>query len=210
VIDTQNLIAFLAAAFLLNISPGPDMLYVLGRSVGQGKLAGYVSSLGIFTGCLVHVFAAAFGLAALLRTSNAAFEFIRWAGAAYMAYLGIRVLLQRSGPLVVEAKAGGELRSIFYQGVITNVLNPKVALFFLAFLPQFISPASSSPVKQTILLGLIFDCGGTIVNLGVAYSAASVGTLLQRNRFAADVQRWLTGVILLGLAARLALQSRKA
>jgi threonine/homoserine/homoserine lactone efflux protein len=207
--DTSNLFAFMAAAFLLNISPGPDMLYVLGRIIGQGKLAGYVSSLGIFTGCLVHVFAAAFGLAAILRTSTAAFEFIRWAGAAYMAYLGIRVLLQRSGSFVVSSPAPGELRSIFYQGVLTNVLNPKVALFFLAFLPQFISADSTSPVKQTIALGLIFDCGGTLVNLVVSMFAATVGAVLQRNRIASESQRWLTGGILLGLAARLAMQSRK-
>lgn len=208
-IETQNLIAFMTAAFLLNISPGPDMLYVIGRSIGQGRAAGFVSSLGIFTGCLVHVFAAAFGLAAVLRTSSTAFEFIRWAGAAYMAYLGIRILAQRSAPLIVEAKAGGELRSIFYQGVLTNVLNPKVALFFLAFLPQFISPSTSSAVKQTIFLGLVFDCGGTLVNLMVAFFAAGAGTLLQRNRFVAEAQRWLTGVILIGLAVRLASQTRK-
>jgi threonine/homoserine/homoserine lactone efflux protein len=209
-LETHNLIAFMTAALALNLAPGPDMLYVIGRSLSQGRLAGYVSSLGIFVGCLVHIFAAAFGLAALLQTSETAFAIVRWAGAAYMVYLGIRILRTPPASFDVPTQPTGELRTIFMQGVLTNVLNPKVALFFLAFLPQFVSPSAESPIRQTLMLGLIFNIGGTLVNLIIAFFAASAGSFLQRDRRAAEAQRWITGSIFLGLALRLAIQKRTA
>jgi threonine/homoserine/homoserine lactone efflux protein len=144
-----------------------------------------------------------------LRTSVVAFEVVRWAGAAYMLYLGLRILQQRPSSIVVATAQAGELRSIFLQGVLTNVLNPKVALFFLAFLPQFISPGMGSPTQQSLVLGLIFNIGGTLVNFGVAFFAAGVGGFLARSRRAAEIQRWVTGLILVGLAVRLALQTRR-
>ena len=161
--DFSALGAFFAAAFLLNIAPGPDMLYVIGRSIGQGRRAGTVSALGIFVGCLVHIFVAAVGLAALLRSSPLAYSIVRYAGAGYLVYLGVRVLLQRTSALEAPEIQSAPLGQIFTQGVITNVLNPKVALFFLAFLPQFIQPQRGSVALQIIVLGLIFDVGGTLV-----------------------------------------------
>lgn len=200
-------LTFLFAAFMLNIAPGPDMLYVIGRSLGQGRKAGIVSALGIFVGCWVHILAAAFGIAALLRSSPVAFNMVRYAGAAYLVYLGTKMIVQRSN-LAQQQPKPASLTSIFRQGVITNVLNPKVALFFLAFLPQFVDAHRGSVVWQILLLGLIFNVGGTAVNLGVAYAGGTLGELLRRNARFARMQQWFTGLVFIGLGARLAWQRR--
>lgn len=200
-------LTFLFAAFMLNIAPGPDMLYVIGRSLGQGRKAGIVSALGIFVGCWAHILAAAFGIAALLRSSPVAFNVVRYAGAAYLVYLGIKMIVQRSN-LAQQQPKPASLASIFRQGVITNVLNPKVALFFLAFLPQFVDAHRGSVVWQILLLGLIFNVGGTAVNLGVAYAGGTLGELLRRNARFARMQQWFTGLVFIGLGARLAWQRR--
>ncbi|HEY7406012.1 MAG TPA: LysE family translocator [Candidatus Angelobacter sp.] len=200
-------LTFLFAAFMLNIAPGPDMLYVIGRSVGQGRKAGIVSALGIFVGCWAHILAAAFGIAALLRSSPIAFNIVRYAGAAYLVYLGIKMLVQHSS-LAQQQLKPDSLSAIFRQGAITNVLNPKVALFFLAFLPQFVDARRGSIVWQILLLGLIFNVGGTLVNLGVAYAGGTLGELLRRNARFARLQQWFTGLVFIGLGARLAWQRR--
>lgn len=200
-------LTFLFAAFMLNIAPGPDMLYVIGRSLGQGRKAGIVSALGIFVGCWAHILAAAFGIAALLRSSPIAFNAVRYAGAAYLVYLGIKMIAQRSN-LAQQQPKPASLAAIFRQGVITNVLNPKVALFFLAFLPQFVDAHRGSVVWQILLLGLIFNVGGTAVNLGVAYAGGTLGELLRRNARFARMQQWFTGLVFIGLGARLASQRR--
>jgi threonine/homoserine/homoserine lactone efflux protein len=208
--DKTAFITFLVAAFMLNIAPGPDMLYVLGRSLGQGRKAGVVSSLGIFVGCLVHVAAAALGVAALLRSSSIAFNIVRYAGAAYLLYLGVRVLLSKTSALATAdaAPQPDRLGRIFYQGVITNVLNPKVAMFFLAFLPQFVNASHGSVAAQTLILGLIFNTGGTLVNLFVACAAGLVGDYLRGKPRVARIQNWLTGTIFIGLGLRLGLARR--
>jgi threonine/homoserine/homoserine lactone efflux protein len=200
-------IAFLIAAFALNLAPGPDMLYVIGRSVGQGRKAGIVSSLGVFVGCWVHILAAAFGIAALLRSSPFAFNVVRYAGAAYLIYLGIKMLAQKTDLSSRQLKAES-LGVIFRQGAITNMLNPKVAIFFLAFLPQFVDARRGSVVLQILLLGLIFNVGGTLVNLAVAYAGGTLGELLRGNQAIARLQRRFTGLIFVGLGLRLAWQRR--
>src|SRR5262249_52771649 len=200
-------LTFLFAAFMLNIAPGPDMLYVIGRSVGQGRKAGMVSSLGIFVGCWGHILAAAFGIAALLRSSPFAVAVVRYAGAAYLVYLGIKMLAQRAH-LAEQHFTPDTLAAIFRQGVITNLLNPKVALFFLAFLPQFIDARRGRVAWQILLLGLIFNLGGTLVNLAVAYAGGTLGGLLRRNARLARLQQWFTGLVFIGLGARLAWQRR--
>jgi len=200
-------LTFLVAAFALNIAPGPDMLYVIGRSVGQGRRAGIVSALGVFVGCWVHILAAAFGIAALLRSSPMAFNLVRYAGAGYLIYLGLKMLAQRTDLTSQQLKTES-LGAIFRQGVITNVLNPKVAIFFLAFLPQFIDARRGSVALQIVLLGLIFNVGGTLVNLGVAYAGGTLGELLRRNQSIARWQRRFTGLIFVGLGLRLAWQKR--
>jgi threonine/homoserine/homoserine lactone efflux protein len=204
--DFSALGAFFAAAFLLNIAPGPDMLYVIGRSIGQGRRAGTVSALGIFVGCLVHIFIAAVGLAALLRSSPLAYSIVRYAGAAYLVYLGVRVLLERSNTLEAPEVQSAPLRQIFTQGVITNVLNPKVALFFLAFLPQFIQPHRGSVALQIIVLGLIFDVSGTLVNLAVAQAGGRLGDAIKQHSGLARLQKWFTGTVFTGLGMRVALK----
>lgn len=201
-------LTFLLAAFMLNIAPGPDMLYVIGRSVGQGRRAGAVSALGIFAGCWVHILAAAVGVAALLRSSPLAFNLVRYAGAGYLLYLGIRMIAQHRDLSSLRDLPPERLGSIFRQGVITNVLNPKVALFFLAFLPQFVDARRGSVALQILLLGLIFNAGGTLVNLAVAHAGGTIGELLRRSRRFARIQRWLTGLVFIGLGARLAWQQR--
>jgi threonine/homoserine/homoserine lactone efflux protein len=200
-------LAFLIAALALNLAPGPDMLYVIGRSVGQGRKAGIVSSLGVFVGCWVHILAAAFGIAALLRSSPVAFNAVRYAGAAYLIYLGIKMLAQKTDLSSQQLKAE-RLGVIFRQGAITNMLNPKVAIFFLAFLPQFVDARRGNVVLQILLLGLIFNVGGTLVNLAVAYAGGTLGELLRRNQSIARLQRRFTGLIFVGLGLRLAWQRR--
>lgn len=194
---------FFTAMFLLNITPGPDMLYVLARATGQGRAAGLASALGIGAGCFFHIFAVAFGLAGLLRTVPLAYNGVRYAGAAYLIYLGIRALWARMPQGGAIRMASVSLSRIFAQGVITNVLNPKVALFFLAFLPQFIDPHHST-FAQTVRLGLIFDCSGTLVNVTVAVAASSIGDILRDRIGNAPVFRWLTGGVFIGLGLRLA------
>ena len=203
--DFNTLGAFAIAAFLLNIAPGPDMLYVMGRSIGQGKRAGVISALGIFVGCLVHISAAAFGLAAVLHSSPSAFNMVRYAGAAYLLYLGVRILLRKSSFETLDTEAA-PLNQIFAQGVITNVLNPKVALFFLAFLPQFIQPQRGPVALQIFILGMLFDVGGTLVNLAVAQAGGRLGDVLKRHTGLARVQRWFTGTVFIGLGMRVALK----
>jgi threonine/homoserine/homoserine lactone efflux protein len=198
---------FLFAALMLNIAPGPDMLYVIGRSVGQGRRAGVVSALGVFVGCWVHILAAAFGIAALLRSSLLAFNLVRYAGAAYLIYLGIRMVVKRTD-LSSQQLEPEKLGSIFRQGAITNMLNPKVAIFFLAFLPQFIDARRGSVILQILFLGLIFNVGGTLVNLAVAYAGGTLGELLRRNQHWARLQQWFTGLVFVGLGLRLAWQRR--
>lgn len=194
---------FFAAMFLLNVTPGPDMLYVLARSTGQGRAAGLASALGIGAGCLFHIFAVAFGLAGLLRAVPVASNAMRFAGAAYLIYLGMRILVSRSRANRNVAVRSASLWRIFAQGAITNMLNPKVALFFLAFLPQFIGP-NGSAFAQTVKLGVIFDCSGTTVNVIVALAASSAGDAVRRRTGEASVFRWLTGGIFIGLGLSLA------
>jgi threonine/homoserine/homoserine lactone efflux protein len=205
--EKTAVLTFLVAALALNFAPGPDMLYVIGRSVGQGRKAGVVSALGIFAGCWVHILAAAVGIAALLRSSPLAFNVVRYAGAAYLVYLGAKMIIQRSR-LEAQQLPSETLSNIFRQGVITNVLNPKVALFFLAFLPQFVDARRGSVALQILFLGVVFNLGGTLVNLGVAYAGGTLGDLLRRSPRFALVQKWFTGMVFIGLGARLAWQRR--
>jgi threonine/homoserine/homoserine lactone efflux protein len=179
------------------------MTYVAARSLGQGRRAGVVSALGISVGCLFHIAAAAAGLAVLLRAWPGAYALLRWIGSAYLIYMGLG-LIRRAGSdgglaTIPEAQA----LAIFRQGVFTNVLNPKVALFFVTFLPQFVDPARGSIALQTLALGLFFNVSGTIVNLAVAWLAGAARTLLQSRSGRAWFQR-ASGAILITLGIRLA------
>lgn len=201
---------FIVAALALNISPGPDMLYVISRSLEQGRTAGIISALGIGAGTLVHTFVTAIGLSAILLSVPIAFEFVRYAGAAYLVYLGLRMLLDRnSGKATTQyssSKSTRSLRSIFRQGVTTNVLNPKVALFFLAFLPQFVDQSKGTVALQIILLGLLFDTSGTSVNVIVATLAGHVSDSLRKRSGFASFQKLLPAGILIALGLLVALR----
>jgi threonine/homoserine/homoserine lactone efflux protein len=174
---------FILSGLLLNITPGPDTAYILGRSIQLGWRGGAAAAIGICTGCLVHVFAAAIGLSALLMASSTAFAVLKLAGAAYLLFTGIAMLLWRSRPLVEVVAQGDEtsLRQVFWQGALTNVLNPKVALFFLAFLPQFVAADSPHKTAAFLLLGGIFIFNSTLWCLGIAAFAARAASSIRRS-----------------------------
>jgi threonine/homoserine/homoserine lactone efflux protein len=177
VFGTHDLWLFVLSALLLNVTPGPDTLYIVGRSSTHGWRGGAVAALGIGTGALVHICAAALGLSALLAASATAFTAVKIAGALYLLYVGIG-LIRSAGALRASAIARESQpvsrRGIFLQGFLTNVLNPKVALFFLAFLPQFVSSEAPSKPLALLFLGAIFDINGTLWNLLVAWSTARI------------------------------------
>jgi threonine/homoserine/homoserine lactone efflux protein len=181
VFGTHDLWLFVLSGLLLNITPGPDTLYIVGRGSTQGLRAGAVAALGIGTGALVHVCAAALGLSALLAASAAAFTVVKIIGAAYLVYVGISLIRSKSStqsPAIASGSRPASIRGIFFQGFLTNVLNPKVALFFLAFLPQFVLSDAPSKPLAFLFLGAIFDLNGTIWNLFVAWSTARISSRL--------------------------------
>lgn len=175
----ENLGLFIAAGILLNLTPGPDVLYIVTHALRRGVRAGMVAALGITAGCFVHIAAAALGVSALMAASATAFTVLKWAGAAYLVYVGVRLLTSKSTGFAIDSGAGhadverpGALKNIFFQGFWTNVLNPKVALFFLAFVPQFITPGVENKAVVFLLLGLLFNLNGLWVNIGWALAAA--------------------------------------
>ena len=201
---TQHLALFVISGFLLNITPGQDTLYIVGRSVSQGRRAGVLSVLGIVTGCAVHTVAAAFGLSALLATSAHAFTAVKIAGALYLAYLGLKMLFERPD----TAGAAGEFNhqgdwDIFRAGMLSNVLNPKVALFFMAFLPQFVAPDAESRVVSFLFLGAVFMFNGTLWCLFLAWCASEMSGRL-RQRTPGTLLKRATGALFVGLGVRLA------
>jgi threonine/homoserine/homoserine lactone efflux protein len=202
---TQHLALFVMSGILLNLTPGQDTLYIVGRSVSQGRRAGLLSALGIAAGSVVHTLAAAFGLSAVLATSAQAFALVKLAGAAYLVYLGGRMLFARSavaGDVAGFASESGW--AVFRAGMLTNVLNPKVALFFLAFLPQFVAPSADSRVLPFLFLGGVFIVNGTLWCLVLVWAASSMSARLRARSSAGLVVKRLTGAIFVGLGAKLA------
>ena len=196
---------FLAAGILLNLTPGPDTVYILGRSIAQGRDAGVASALGICVGSIFHTCAAALGLSAILATSALAFGAIKLLGGAYLIFLGIKMILHRRKQLSLPSNFRRRTTAAaFRQGVLTNVLNPKVALFFLAFLPQFIDPASNIKVLAFLMLGFAFVTTGTIWCLLLAWFASAFSELLRTNE---TISQWLNrtaGALFIFLGLRLA------
>lgn len=196
---------FIGAAIALLLTPGPAVLYIVTRSIEQGRSAGLVSVLGICTGTLVHVVAATLGLSALLVSSAAAFTVVKYAGAAYLIVLGVRTLASpdhRANEIHLE-RAG--LRRVFSQGVIVNVLNPHTALFFFAFLPQFVNPASGHVPLQMLVLGLLFVGLSATTDSGWAIAAGTAGDWIKQHPRYRQGQRYVTGGALIGLGAATAL-----
>jgi len=208
--DPSTLAVFMAAVLALNLTPGPDMLFCFATGVSRGRAAGAVAAIGVGAGTLVHTCAAALGLAGLLLASPLAFDIVRYAGAAYLVWLAWKTL--RVAPLGAPdaAPAPRSLWRVFGNGAVTNVLNPKVALFFLAFLPQFVDPGAGPVALQVFVLGMLINLSGMLVNLAVGAGAGGLGSLLARNPTIARVQKYVTATIFLGLAARLAIGSGRA
>ena len=211
-IGIHDLGLFVVAGLLLNITPGPDMTYIAARAAAGGFRAGVAATLGITAGCVVHTLAAAAGLSVLLATSAAAFTVVKWCGAAYLLYAGIRLVLSsvrapRDAAIETLLPPASPLR-IFREAFVINVFNPKVALFFLAFLPQFIDSAAPAKALSFILLGCVFNFNSLFVNMPVAWLASHAGRKL---RSAKGVARWMTGALgalFVTLAARLATLER--
>lgn len=202
----HDLPLFIMSGLLLNIAPGPDSLYIVGRSASQGWRAGATAAFGIGAGTLVHIFAAAFGLSAILRTSAMAFTIVKLVGAAYLLYVGIGMLRSKSAAnreVAAPKVAPATLGQIFSQGFLTNVLNPKVALFFLAFVPQFIDPAATNKPLAFVLLGGIFDFNGMLWCNFLAWSAATASARLNGNAKLGNVLNRLTGCLFVGLGLKL-------
>jgi threonine/homoserine/homoserine lactone efflux protein len=200
---------FVATALLLLITPGPAVLYIVTRSVEQGRRAGLMSMLGICTGTLVHVAAAALGISALLVTSPHAFTVLRYLGAAYLVVLGIQTLAKRDSPPGDVAVERASLRRIFVQGVIVNLLNPHTVLFSFAFLPQFVDPARGSVPLQIMTLGLLFVLMSAMTDTVWAIGAGTAGNWIRGNRRFARVQRYVTAGALIGLGAAAAASGRR-
>ena len=196
---------FVISGLLLNLTPGPDTLYIVGRSTTQGMRAGATAALGIGAGCCVHTVAAAAGVSAVLMASATAFTVVKLVGAAYLVYIGVAML--RSGAAAEVPglpRRADPLRRVFVQGFFTNVLNPKVALFFIAFLPQFVDADAPNHFVALLVLGVVFNINGTAWNLFTAWLASRAGAALEkRNRVLAWVGR-ITGGLMVVLGARLA------
>jgi threonine/homoserine/homoserine lactone efflux protein len=197
---------FLAAGILLNLTPGQDTLFIIGRTLTGGWRVGAAAALGICVGSVGHTLAAALGLSAILATSATAFTIVKLAGAAYLIYLGARLLFGPHAAAAVSSTPAGSksAHSVFVQGIITNLLNPKVALFFLAFLPQFIDPNSSSKTAAFLALGASFICTGLIWCLVLVACAAALQAFFVRNPGARTLLDRAVGALFLGLGARLA------
>jgi RhtB (resistance to homoserine/threonine) family protein len=209
--DLQHLLLFMAAGWLLNLTPGPDVLYIVTASLRAGVRAGFVAALGITAGCFVHVFAAALGLSALMAASATAFSVLKYAGAAYLLWIGVKILMAKAPKedehdllaesAVTDTRSSGQ---VFWGAFLTNVLNPKVALFFLAFVPQFIAPEAADKSIAFLALGVIFNLNALPVNFGWAAAAA----WMARRNSVQKSMRWLdraAACMFIGFGLKLAL-----
>jgi threonine/homoserine/homoserine lactone efflux protein len=205
-LGTQNLWLFVVAGVLLNLTPGQDTFYILGRSIAQGRRAGVLSVLGITSGSLVHTLAAAFGLSAILATSAEAFLIVKMAGAAYLIYLGLRMILDRSSDAGRPAEYRHESDwAVYRAGFFSNLLNPKVALFFIAFLPQFVAPSADFKILAFLFLGALFMTTGTLWCLALAWFGAAMSRRLRENPAAGSRLRRASGAVFVGLGLKLAI-----
>lgn len=206
--DSALFLGFMAAAVALNLTPGPDMAYVATRTLAEGRAAGLASALGVSTGGLVHTLLAALGLSSLLHYAPLAFDVVKFAGAAYLVWIAIRLWRSEGGLEAADSGRAVGARRAFVEGAVTNILNPKVALFFLALLPQFVEPARGGVAAQMIVLGVAFNVSGTLVNGGVALlTARARGAVGATPRFARIVRR-IAAAVFVGFALRLAFAER--
>jgi threonine/homoserine/homoserine lactone efflux protein len=206
-LSTTNLMLFIPAALALLLTPGPAVLYIVARSIDQGRKAGLVSVFAIEAGNTFHVIAATLGLSAILLSSALAFDVVKYLGAAYLIYLGVRKLMTGEEAEPTQAVERKSLGRIFSQGVIVGILNPKTALFFFAFLPQFVDRSRGSESLQMLLLGLMFMLMATVTDSVYALLAGSAGGWLRGNARYLRFQRYFTGTVYIGLGLTAALSS---
>jgi threonine/homoserine/homoserine lactone efflux protein len=199
--DPSTLLLFAAAALALIVVPGPAVLYIVAQSIDRGRAAGLVSALGVAAGGLVHVTAAAIGLSSLLVSSATAFAVVKYAGAAYLIGLGLHTLFVRRETPIAAAPQERRLRRIFWQGAVVNVLNPKTALFFFAFLPQFVDPDKGSAALQIGVLGLLFVVLAVVSDSIWALAAGTASERLRRSRRFLALRRYVSGAVFVGLGA---------
>jgi len=203
------LAVFLTAVVALALTPGPDMLYVASRSLGQGRAAGVLSAFGVITGTFVHLGAAALGLSGLFRYAPVAYDAVRYAGAAFLLYLAWKALAGGHDLGAARGRAPAGRGRVYVEGVLTNLLNPKVALFYIGFLPQFVDPGRGSVALQVLVLGSVLNGLGLAVKVAVALAAGGIGDWLARRPRVRLAQRWLTAAVLAALALRIALPERR-
>ena len=204
-----SLLGFIAAALVLLLTPGPGVMYIVARSIGQGSRAGLVSVLGLSAGALVHVAAAAAGISTILLASATAFGLVKAAGAAYLIYLGIRTLLARGAVASTEVCTPRSSRRLFADGALVSILNPKIALFFLAFLPQFVDPGRGPVAQQILLLGLLYVALALVTDSAYALLAGSLRHRLRDRALQGPLPRYISGSVYLGLGVGTALTGRR-
>ena len=205
---TGTLLVFSAAALALIVVPGPAVLYIVSQSIDRGRLAGFVSALGIAVGALVHVSAAAIGLSSILVSSATAFSIVKYAGAAYLIGMGLWTIFSRRDPDPAAVQTERRLRRRFGQGVLVNILNPKTALFFFAFLPQFVDPDQGSAALQIVMLGLVFVLIAVVSDSVWALAAGTASERLRGSRRFLSAQRYVSGSVFVGLGALTAAAKR--
>jgi len=210
--SVQTIMLFMTTALALNLTPGPSILFILSRCLGQGRSAAVASVFGLATASVIQAIATAFGLSALFVYSPLAFDIIKYCGAAYLVYLGVSSFL-KGGIAGVTARISRvrrrSLMQSYYQGLVADLFNPKLLLFFFAFLPQFVDTNRGAPWAQMLILGLLFQVTGIPTNLAVAFAGGSLAGWIARHPAAARIQNWLSGALLIGLGIRLAFIERR-
>lgn len=204
-IEPAQFALFIGVSWALIITPGPDMIYVITRGISHGRKAGIVSAFGVICGILIHTMAAALGMALIFQTSVIAFRIVKYIGALYLIYLGVKSWLGKSSFNLQPSTLRVSSQALFWQGMLSNVLNPKIAIFFLSFLPQFIDKGSSNISLQMVMLGFTFALFGLCFLTFVGYFAGSIGAWLSRKQQYTKTFRWITGSILISLGSHLAL-----
>ncbi|HBX23658.1 MAG TPA: LysE family translocator [Desulfotomaculum sp.] len=199
----ENYVLFLLSGIILNITPGSDTMYILGRSISQGSKAGIMSAMGISSGSIIHTLLASFGLSVILAKSIIAFNILKYVGAAYLIYLGIKAILSSSDTFILNEAKINNMSTIYFQGMLTNLLNPKVALFFIAFLPQFVSANNNYGSLPFLLLGITFITTGTIWCIMLAICSASATEKLRDNKKLLTLMKRCAGIIFIGLGLKL-------
>jgi RhtB (resistance to homoserine/threonine) family protein len=206
----ENYFVFIISGIILNITPGNDTIYILSRSIAQGRKAGVISALGIGTGAVTHTIMASLGLSVILSKSILLFDVIKYIGVMYLVYIGIKTILSKNNPFTNQTNIESliDYKQIYKQGFLTNLFNPKVALFFLSFLPQFINPNVNSTPLPFLILGVTFLTTGTIWCLFLAYASSFLSKTLRKNSIISTITRKLSGLIFIGLGLKLAIEKK--